>query len=137
MWHFLKKRKENTPAPVELPEQAQTYDIREGSDLVIREVLRLVREMAEEKLPRTGPFRKFGVGLSLPEDTEFSGLISIECGTEPRKRAVQAGMYRNNGDRLVSNWFFFDSTDALLEWLEEEQTVAVLTETCYRLRSRA
>ena len=76
------------------------------------------------------------MGLSLPEDAECSGLLSIECGTEPQKRSARAGMYRNGTDRLVSNWFFFDSTDALQEWLEAEQTVAELLETYYRLRDR-
>lgn len=138
MRNFLKKRKEKDPAPPrETPAQEKTWDIKEGSDILIREVLRVVREMAGEKLPQTGLFRKFGVGLSLPEDEAFSGLLSIECGTEPQKRSAQAGMYRNGTDRLVSNWFFFDSTDALLEWLEAEQTVAELLETYYRLRHRA
>lgn len=138
MWNFLKKRKENNPAPpVAQTEREGAYDIKEGSDILIREVLRVVREMADEKLPQTGLFRKFWVGLSLPEDAEFSGLLSIECGTEPWKRSAQAGMYRNGTDRLVSNWFFFDSTDALLQWLEAEETVAELIQTYYRLRHRA
>ena len=138
MWNFLKKRKEHNPAPpVEQPEREETYDIKEGSDILIREVLRVVREMANEKLPQTGFFRKFLVGLSLPGDKEFSGLLAVECGAQPQKRAAQAGMYRNGTDRLVSNWFFFDSTDALLEWLEAEETVAELIQTYYRLRHRA
>ena len=138
MWNFMKKRRENDPAlPREEPAQEKAYNIKEGSDILIREVLRVVREMAEEKLPQTGFFRKFGVGLSLPEDAECSGILSIESGTEPQKRSAQAGMYRNGTDCLVSNRFFFDSTDALLEWLEAEQTVAVLIQTYYHLRDRA
>lgn len=104
---------------------------------LIREVLRLVREAADTKLPEKGKFIKFGIGLCFPDDEEFRGLLNIEYGTESKTRKANVGVYRNGTDRLASNYFFFDSTQAVLDWLEAEETVPMLIETYYHLREHA
>ena len=136
MWNWFGKwkkdsrtRKENKPK--------KKYSKEERMHTLICKVLEWVREAADTKLPRKGKFTKFGIGLCFPDDEEFRGLLNIEYGTEPDRRTATAGVYRVGTDRLVSNCFFFDSTQALREWLEAEDTVPLLMETYRHLRQRA
>lgn len=113
------------------------YSKEERMNILIHKVLEFVREAADTKLPQKGKFTKFGIGLCFPDDEEFRGVLNIEHGTDPQKRVAYAGVYRIGTDRLVSNCFFFDSTQAVQDWLEAGETVPMLIETYYHLRELA
>lgn len=112
------------------------YSREERMNILITQVLKWTRETAAAKLPQKGKFTKFGIGLCFPDDEEFRGVLNIECAAEPDRRVANVGVYRVGTDRLVSNYFFFDSTKEVMEWLEAEQTVPLLIETYCHLRER-
>lgn len=109
------------------------YEIR--MNILIGKVLEMVRENANGKLPQKGKFTKFSTGFYIP-DSEYMGFVRIEPGTEPEKRVANVSVYRQGTDRVVSNLFFFNSTQEILEWLEAKKTVAEVIDTCHQLKAR-
>lgn len=101
--------------------------------LLARMVLKVTREKAATALPDRGIFRQFGTGLVFPEDEEIRGLLFVEPGSPPTCRTVRVGVHYRGSDRVINNFFFFDSTQEVLQWLQAEETEATLIEVCHHL----
>lgn len=101
--------------------------------LLARLVLKVTREKAATELPAGGIFRKFGTGLVFPEDEEIRGLLFVEPGTPPTCRTVRVGVHYRGSDRVINNFFFFDSTREVLQWLEAAETETTLIQVCHHL----
>lgn len=107
----------------------KVLSVEERWGLLIPFVLETAVGKAREKLPPRGIFQRIKVGLIFPEDPNIHGLLNVEPGSDKNQRVVHVGAYRSGSDRLVSNYFFFDSTQAVLDWLAAAETVALLIET--------
>ena len=111
-------------------------EIEEMQNILFTAVLNHVKEQARTKLPEKGIFGKFGIGFILPHDT-FHGFLQIKYGQEPEKRVVDIGVYEEGSNRVVRNFLFFDSSKAVRDWLEAEETVKQLKNTALHLRQKA
>lgn len=130
----------NCPVPPKGEEsqagEKKVYDPEVAWRVLVGAVLEHVADLAKGKLPPLGIFAKFGFGLRFPGEREIHGHLFVEPGSVKNERVVRVGVYRNGSDRMVNNYFFFDSTQAVLEWLKAEETVPVLVETYRHLRER-
>lgn len=124
---------ESTP---DTQKEKKTCTIAEDWILLMRVVLQDAAGQAKAKVPREGFFSKIKVGLIYPGDEEIRGLLNLEPGSEKTGRVVHVGAYRYGTDRVVSNFFFFDSTQDLMDWLQAEDTGAKLIEIFQNLRER-
>ena len=104
--------------------------------ILFEAVLNHVKEQAQTKLPERGLFRKFGIGFVFP-DEKYHGYLQIDRGQEPEKRVADIGVYETGSDRVVRNFLFFDSSQAVQDWLGAESSVEELKKTAQHLRQRA
>ena len=111
-------------------------EIEEMQDMLFTAVRNHVRQQARTKLPEKGIFGKFGIGFILPEDI-YHGFVHIKYGQEPEKRVVDIGVYEEGSSRVVRNFLFFDSSKAVWDWLDAEETVEQLKNTALHLRQKA
>lgn len=116
--------------------EKKVYTVEERWKILIDVVLRDAMDKASAKLPQEGLFAKIKIGLIYPDDKEIYGLLNLEPGSNRLSRVARVGAYRHGTDRLVSNFFLFDSTQALLDWLTAEDTGAKLIEAYQHLRER-
>lgn len=108
----------------------------ENFKIILPAVLDYMKKTADEQLPKTGKFPKFGIRLSCPDD-KYTGILTVEPRSDGVKRVATASVYREGTDRLVSNYFFFENSQAFLTWLDAEKTVVELMETYMHLREKA
>lgn len=99
-------------------------------DIVLQDAI----GQAKGKLPQEGFFPKIKVGLIYPGDEEIRGLLNLEPGSDKAGRVAHVGAYWYGTDRVVSNFFFFDSTQELLDWLQAEDTGPKLIKIYQNLR---
>lgn len=118
------------------PQEMKPLTLEEKWKLLIDVVLRDAIGEAETKLPQEGFFPKIKIGLVYPDDEEIYGLLNLEPGTEKAGRVAHVGAYRHGTYRLVSNFFFFDSTQDLMDWLQAEDTGSKLIEVFHNLLER-
>lgn len=116
--------------------EAKAFDPEVAWKVLMGAVLEHVTALAKAKLPPQGIFGKFGFGLGFPGEREIHGLLFVEPGTEKNERIVRASVRREGSDRLISNLFFFDSAQEVLDWLQAEETVPLLVKTFQQLRER-
>lgn len=127
------ERNENTSAT---QGEKKAYTIEEDWILLMHLVLQDALGKAKAMLPQEGVFPKIKVGLIYPGDEETHGLLNLEPGSDKKRRVAHVGAYRHGTDRLVSNFFFFDSTQALVDWLAAEDTGPKLIEIYQHLREK-
>ena len=84
-----------------------TYE--EKMEIVFSEVLRIVRERAEQCLPVRRKFSKFGIGFRFPDDL-YEGALIIDFAADPVKRVANISVHPIDSDRGVTNYLFFDSS---------------------------
>lgn len=125
----------NENAPVTQGEK-KSLSVEEKWKILIGVVLRDAMDEAKAKLPQEGYFSKIKIGLIYPDNKEIYGLLNLEPGSDKKGRVAHVGAYRHRADRLVSNFFFFDSTRELMDWLAAEDTGAKLIEIYQHLRER-
>lgn len=125
----------NETAPT-IQDEKKVYTVEECWKILIDVVLRDAIDEAKAKLPKEGFFSKIKIGLIYPDDKEIYGLLNLEPGSDKISRVAHVGAYRNGEFRLVSNLFFFNSTQELMEWLSAEDTPALLIDTYRHLRER-
>ena len=111
-------------------------EIEKMQNILFEAVLNHVKEQARTKLPEKGIFDKFGIGFILPHDT-YHGFLQIQYGQQPEKRVVDIGVYEEGSSRVVRNFLFFDSTKAVMDWLEAEESIEQLKNTALHLRQKA
>lgn len=117
-------------------DEKKVFDPEEAWRVLVGGVLTRVFDLAKTRMPPQGIFGKFGYALGFPAQREFQGLLYVEPRTEKKQRAVRVGVHRRGSDRMMNNFFFFDSSQQLLDWLEAEETVPLLVETYRRLRDQ-
>lgn len=127
------KKNESTPAT---QGEKKTLTLEEKWNLLIDVVLRDAIAEAEVSLPHEGFFPKIKIGLVYPDDEEIYGLLNLEPGSDKTGRVAHVGAYRHGTYRLVSNFFFFDSTRELMDWLKSEDTGSKLIEVFHNLLER-
>lgn len=127
------ERNDNFPAA---QGEKKPLSVEERWKILIGVVLRDAMEEAKAKLPQEGLFSKINIGLIYPDNKEIYGLLNLEPGSDKKRRVARVGAYRHGTDRLVSNFFFFDSTQELMDWLTAEDTGAKLIEIFKHLRER-
>lgn len=122
--------------PDQEPQEKKVYTMEELWKMLIDVVLQDAIDEAKAKLPQEGFFSKIKIGLIYPDDKKIYGLLNLEPGSEKTRRVAHVGAYRHGTDRLVSNYFFFDSTQELMDWLQAEDTGPKLIEAYQHLRER-
>lgn len=122
--------------PDQEPQEKKPLTVEEKWKLLIDVVLRDAIDEAKAKMPQEGFFPKIKIGLVYPDDEEIYGLLNLEPDSDKKRRVAHVGAYRHGTDRLVSNFFFFDSTQALMDWLAAEDTGPKLIEIYQHLRER-
>ena len=108
----------------------------EKMEIVFSEVLRIVRERAEQCLPVRGKFSKFGIGFRFPDDL-YGGFLIIDFGDGPEKRVANISVHPIDSDRAVTNYVFFDSYREVIEWLGAGESVTELIQIVQHLREKA
>lgn len=122
--------------PDQEPQEKKPLTVEEKWKLLIDVVLRDAIDEAKAKMPQEGFFPKIKIGLVYPDDEEIYDLLNLEPGTEKVGRVAHVGAYRHGTYRLVSNFFFFDSTRKLMDWLQAEDTGPKLIEVFHNLLER-
>lgn len=82
-------------------------------------VLQYVSDIAATRLPPQGIFGKIGFTLGFPAQKEFQGLLYVEPRAAKNERVIRASVRCRGSDRVMSNFFFFDSSQEALDWLYE------------------
>lgn len=111
-----------------------TYE--EKMEIVFSEVLRIVRERAEQGLPVRGKFSKFGIGFRFPDDL-YEGALIIDFAADPANRVANISVHPIDSDRAVSNYIFFNSSREVIGWLGAGESVAQLIQIVQHLREKA
>lgn len=127
------ERNDNAPAT---QGEKKPLSVEEKWKILIGVVLRDAIDEAKAKLPQEGFFSKIKIGLIYPDDKEIYGLLNLEPGSGKASRVAHVGAYRDGEFRLVRNFFFFDSTQELMDWLAAEDTGPKLIEIYQHLRER-
>lgn len=112
------------------------FDPESAWRVLIGGVLDCASNAAKRKLPPAGIFQKFSVGLYFPGEREIHGVLFVEPGSNKNTRVVRVGVHRSQSDRLISNCFFFSSSQEVTDWLAAEETVPLLVSTYRQLRER-
>ena len=125
-----------SPAPAPKP-QAPSGDVdMKAMRMLVSKVLELMAEAVNTNVPEKGIFPRQSIGLILP-DREYHGLLSVAPGRTSEERAVSAGVHPADGDRLVSNYLFFGTTEELRAWFADPARVDELIDTYLHLRESA
>ena len=120
----------------ESTDEKKVFNPEEAWRVLVGAVVKHLADMAATRLPPKGIFGKFGLALAFPAQKEFQGLLYVEPGEANIGRPVRVSVRRRGSDRVMNNFFFFDSSQEVLAWLKAEETVPLLVDTYCQLRDR-
>lgn len=120
----------------ESTDEKKVFNPEEAWRVLVGAVLGHEADLAATRLSPQGIFGKFGIALSFPAQNEFQGLLYVEPGASKNERVVRASVRRRGSDRVMNNFYFFDSSQEVLDWLKAEETVPLLVDTYRHLRDR-
>lgn len=88
------------------------------------------------KMPETGSFRKIFVTANY-DKSGLRGMVSAEPSYQgDDMRVICVGAFRNGEDRIVSNYLFTGTKEAVLAWLESLAGVQEIIEAYAQLEKK-
>lgn len=86
-------------------------------------VTELLAKNIEAHIPGTGSFRTVDVGGHVKGSQYHSSLRVEESYRSETERRVALGVYRDDDDRLVSNYLFHGTKQEVINWLSSPQAL--------------
>lgn len=111
-----------------------TYE--EKMEIVFSEVLRIVRERAEQCLPVRRKFSKFGIGFRFPDDL-YEGALIIDFAADPVKRVVNISVHPIDSDRGSPTICSLIPPQEVHDWLSAQTSTGELIQIVQHLREKA
>lgn len=113
----------------------QDYDV-EKLRFLIGKVMEVLEERVTARHAQGGNVVGFQVSFPCPDEA-YTGKITLRGKENEPACHASVGVHRADSDQLVSNLFFFDDQQQMLQWTRAEETKQVLEKTLTRLRERA